>query len=293
MPDILVLLNARAGALLSGGAQVRAALHESLGDRAEIRLLRPRAMPRAIAQAAHSDFDTVVVGGGDGSVNCAAQAFAGTDKTLGVLPCGTMNLFARDLGMPQDPLAAAQCLAQTAPRLIDLGSVNGRPFHSLSGLGFFSQMARAREEARDLPGRLLRVGAAALRAFARSGRFSLSVAIDGRRREIDTYAVLVTCNRFSGADWRRRALDGGELEIHIAEDEGALARLQAAADLVSGEWRDNPGILSVPAQEIRIGSLRPRAWVSSDGELRRERTPLDYAIRRKALRVLGLWSGKR
>jgi diacylglycerol kinase family enzyme len=180
----LVLLNARAGALIdSGGAHIREQIARSLSQRAErveIRLLEPLDMPRAIAEAARGEPDTLIVGGGDGSASLAAEALAGGDKLLGVLPLGTMNLLARDLGMPADPHEAAAMLAEATPRRIDLASVNGRPFHTLSGLGFFSQMARAREETRGHPfGRLLSVGVAAFRALRRAGYFAVEVTAAG------------------------------------------------------------------------------------------------------------------
>ncbi|MGE3148737.1 MAG: diacylglycerol kinase family protein, partial [Pseudorhodoplanes sp.] len=153
-------------------------------------------------------------------------------------------------------------------------------------IGFFSQMARAREEARDLPGRLLQVGAAAIRAFMRSGRFLLDIEIDGAHRRISTYAVLVTCNRFGGQDWRRDTLDGGALEIHIAQDEHAFARLKAGADLLNGSWRENSGIESRLARRIVVRARRHRAFVSTDGERRRESLPLHYEVKPRSLTVL-------
>jgi len=187
--------------------------------------------------------------------------------------------------MPADLTEALAALAKAQRRRIDLATINGRHFHSLSGLGFFSQMARAREEARDLPSRLLRLAAAAARAFARTGHFKLEFDIDGRSRRMEAYAALVTCNRF-GRDWQRATLEGGSLEIHIAEHESALARLKTGADLISGGWRDNPGIHSYAAQRVRIDGLRPRGWIATDGELRREQMPLDFAIEPRALTVL-------
>jgi diacylglycerol kinase family enzyme len=290
MRNILVLLNARAGTMLDRGADgVRDALNDALGGRSraiDIRVLQPRDLIRAIGHIHESEHDTIIVGGGDGSVSAAAHALAGSRKTLGVLPFGTMNLLARDLRLAADPLEAIAALKNAAPRRIDLGTLNGRHFHSISGLGFFSQMARAREEHRDLPGKLLRVGAAALRALSRTGRITLRVEADGARRAIDTYALLVTANRFGGEGWTRAALDGGMLEVHIARDEGALARLKAGADLLTGAWRDNDGIESFTCTRLKISSPRRRVWVATDGELRRESVPLDYAIRARALTVL-------
>lgn len=287
MPRTLVLLNARAGTLLDRGAdQVRRDLEGLRGEQVELQLLRPRQLTRAIAAAAQGPHDTVIVGGGDGSVSCAVNALAGSDKVLGVLPLGTMNLLARDLGMPTDLGAAAAALATATPRRIDLAGLNGRAFHSLSGLGFFSQMARAREEVRGHPlGRLASVGLAALRALRRAGRFDLEISVDGRVERVDALAVLVTNNRFN-REWRRPQLDAGVLELHIAEDAGAMGLLKASADLLTGGWRDNPGIRSIVARELTISHLRRRTWAATDGELAREHVPLRYTVAPRALTVL-------
>lgn len=242
---------------------------------------------------AASDYDTIIVGGGDGSVGYAADRLAGTEKTLGVLPLGTVNLLARDIGVPANLDDAIAALEASVPRAIDLGMLNGRAFHMLSGMGFFRQMARAREETRDLSGKALRVLTAAARAFRRVGRFTLDIAIDGRRRHIDAVAVLVTVNRFSGEAWRRARLDEGTLEVHIVENTGALGKLKAGADLVTGAWRNNPGIQSLPAQRVTVYSGRSRAWISTDGELCREQMPLNYEIRPRTLTVLVPPSGEK
>jgi diacylglycerol kinase family enzyme len=290
MRRILVLLNARAGTLIDSGTEhVKAALAAALSARAErleIRLLKPRTIHAAVAEARHSDYDTIIVGGGDGSASCAVAALAGSDKTLAVLPFGTVNLLGRDLKMPPTIDAAIAALAGAQPRRIDLASVNNRMFHSLSGIGFFSQMARAREETRGHPfGRFLGFGLAALRALRRSGRFRLELEIDGQTQAVDALAVLVTNNRF-GPDWRRPRLDEGTLEVHIAEDSSALGMLKATTDLLAGTWRESPGIRSIVAREVVIRHARRRVWTATDGELTRERLPLRYAIRPQALNVL-------
>jgi len=290
MRDVSVILNARAGSLLGRDhAEIRKHVADALageGRRVTVALASGRSITDAIGRAAAGSHDTLIVGGGDGSVSYAASRLAGGDKVLGVLPLGTMNLLGRDLGMPAELPAMLDALSRAKPHRIDLAMLNGRVFHSLSGIGFFSQMARAREEARNLPGRLLQVGTAALRAFTRIGRFTLTVDVNGKRRPLDTFALLVTCNRFGGKDWRRDALDGGALEVHIARDEGALARLKAGADLISGGWRDNPGIESYVADKVVIGAARRRVSVATDGELRRETIPLRYEIKPRALTVL-------
>lgn len=293
MGDTLVLLNARAGMLIDAGAEsVRDELVQALRghcDRGDIRLVKPRHLTADIRRAAQSDYSTIVVGGGDGSVSCAVDALAGSGKTLGILPFGTLNLLARDLNMPAELHAAIAALSRAQPRRIDLARLNGRAFHSLSGLGFFSQMARAREEVRGHRlGRLFGVGLAAVRALMRSGAFTLDIHADSRSERVEALAVLVTNNRFN-PDWRRPVLDEGVLEIHIAEHAGALGKLKASANLLTGAWRnedDSDGIRSIVARDVVIARARSRAWAATDGELRREHMPLRYDVLPRALTVL-------
>jgi len=295
MDDTLVLLNARAGAVIDVGLdRVRDTLTSALKGRArrfEIRPVRPAQLREEIERAAKSSVSTLIVGGGDGSVNCAVNALAGSDKTLGVLPFGTMNLFARDLGMPADIEAAMESIGAATPRRVDLAQVNGRYFHSLSGLGFFSQMARAREEVRGHPlGRIAGVAIAAVRALRRTEPFTLDIRTEDRTEQVEALAVLVTNNQF-GPDWRRPRLDGGVLEIHIAEHDGALSKLKASANLIAGTWRnddDTDGIRSIVARHVMINRERGRTYASTDGELRREKVPLKYEIEPRALKVLSL-----
>ena len=129
----------------------------------------------------------------------AAASVTSTDKVLGVLPFGTMNLLAGRYRHASDPHAAVAALSDVAPRRIDLAEINGRPFHTLSGLGFFSQMARAREEVRGHPvGRLASVLVAGFRALTRTTSFTIDVLLDGRRERVRAFAVLVTNNRLGG-----------------------------------------------------------------------------------------------
>jgi diacylglycerol kinase family enzyme len=197
-----------------------------------------------------------------------------------------MNLFARDLGMPSDPREAVAALATVAPRRIDLAEVNGRPFHTLSGLGFFSQIAKAREETRGHPlGRFVGLMVAWFRALRRTSPFTIEIVLAGRRERVSALAVLVTNNRF-GSDWRRARLDEGILEMHIVEEQGTLTKLKASAAAVTGAWRTEQGIRSIVANELIIVNRRRHAMASTDGELVRERIPLRYRMLPRALTVL-------
>jgi diacylglycerol kinase family enzyme len=216
----------------------------------------------------------------------SAVGLAGTDIALGVLPLGTMNLLAHDIGLPRDLPGALAALGRAEPRKVDLGTLNGRAFHGVSGIGFFSQMALAREQMRDKRGRVLGWLIALGKALVRAGRMSIEIEIEGRRESIEAYAALVTVNAFDAPGLHRAHLDGGRLEVLVAEHRGALAKLKTGADVLVGAWRNNPGIHAFTAERITIHGTRRRAWVATDGEVTRETLPLRYAIAPRALTLL-------
>ena len=288
MARCLVLLNPRAGALKDlerapgpqTAAERIAEAFAAAGKQVDIRMVPPRDLDAALDAIARDDsHDEVIVGGGDGSVSRSLGRLLALRKTFGVLPLGTVNLLARDLGVPQPLEAAIAALAHAEPRRIDLASVNGRPFHSISGLGFFAQMARAREAARGNHGlgRYLGFAIAAFRAFFRSGRSRYELVIDGQARRVDDTDVLVTNNAFDDRSWLRPRLDGGEIEVVVAHAGGMRERLRLAIDVMTGGWRDNPLIEAFRAHEAVVTKLRRRrVWVATDGELSRETCPLRY-----------------
>lgn len=291
MTSCKVVLNARAGTLIDGVEGDPAELVErafaAIGYEPDTVMAEPGEMEEAIKAAFASEAEHVFVGGGDGSVNLAARCAAETDKPLGVLPLGTMNLFARDLGGPiplEDAIAAFEG-AQI--RRVDLAAVNGRVFHTLAGLGFFTQMARAREQTRGFPfGRTAGFVVALLRAFTRTGRMRLDIDMDGEHRQVRAYALLVTNNAFTPPGPHRPRLDAGLLEVDIAHDVSFLHRVGAGLDLLTGKWRENSTLETLTGRRITVASRRPKVWLALDGELLREETPLTFEIRPGVLPIL-------
>src|SRR5690606_23560315 len=109
-----VVLNARSGTLRDLDPDEVAArisdLCRAAGHDATVVAAAPDTVPAELRAAAAADIDAVIVGGGDGTVSSAANLLAGTGKALGVLPLGTMNLFARDLDLPTEWEAALAAL---------------------------------------------------------------------------------------------------------------------------------------------------------------------------------------
>ncbi|MGA0533141.1 diacylglycerol/lipid kinase family protein [Hansschlegelia sp. KR7-227] len=288
MARCLVLLNPRAGTLKDlseaaapqGPAKRVEQAFAAAGKAVDVRMAPPRDLGSVLDDLGRTDsHDEIIVGGGDGSLSRSLSKLLATKRTFGVLPFGTMNLLARDLGVPQEMGEAISALARSEPRRIDLAAINGRPFHSISGMGFFAQMARAREAARGLKGfgRYAGFSFAALRAFLRSGRSRYELVIDGAPIKVDATAVLVTNNAFADAGWRRPRLDLGEIEVIVAHAGTLRQRLKLGVDVVLGGWRENPLIESFRAKKAVVEKIRRRrVWVATDGELTRETFPITY-----------------
>ena len=96
----------------------------------------------ALAKAAASRADVVLAGGGDGTISAAAAALMGKKKALAILPAGTMNLFARSLGIPLSLDAAVEAFADGEVRAVDVASANGRPFIHQFSIGMHAKMVR-------------------------------------------------------------------------------------------------------------------------------------------------------
>lgn len=290
MQRMLVVLNADAGAVRDLGAErLRDTVHDALITHdmdVEVRVLQGEALTAGIRAAPGEGFDTVVVGAGDGTLSFAASVFAHTPTVLGVLPLGTMNMLAHDIGLPRDLPGALAALRDARPRRVDVGLINARAFHGVSGLGFFSQMAMERERLRETRGRIVGWLLALVKAAWRSGRLAIEIEIEGRRQPIHAYAVLVTVNAFDAPGWHRSRMDGGHLEVMVAEDRGTLAKLKVGADVLTQGWRDNPGIHTFTADAVTIHARRRRAWIATDGEVTREHMPLTYKVAPGALSLL-------
>jgi diacylglycerol kinase family enzyme len=151
-----VVLNSGAGSLLGQPmadvtAEVKR-LFEEAGHTADVAAATGPAIVAAIDRAVASSADVVVVGGGDGTVATAAGKLIGSAKALGILPLGTLNLYAKDLGIPLDLAEAVPLLAHGQIKPMDVGEVNGTVFLNHSVLGLYPMMVQEREEVRETRG---------------------------------------------------------------------------------------------------------------------------------------------
>ncbi|KIL98913.1 Magnetosome protein MamU [Paramagnetospirillum magnetotacticum MS-1] len=249
-----------------------------------------RELARALSAMAHDNsLDAVVVGGGDGTILTAIVAGLGRDKPLGILPLGTLNLFARDLGLPQDPVEAARILGGAIPRDIDLAEVNGLPFAIWASMGMHPWVVRRRDHMqRGGMGKGRAMALAALRAFRRFPLIDVTLNLPEGNITVSTPMLFITNNpwREEPLPLSRETLDTGQLVIHVAACSGRLSLLWLFFEALLGHWRASPRIRTYTTGEVRVTSRKRRMMVSLDGEVTVMGAPLVFRARPKALRVL-------
>ena len=231
----------------------------------------------------------VVVGGGDGTLGCAAQALVdGGGATLGILPLGTRNHLALELGIPADLGEAAKLIAGGATRCIDLGKVNGAVFVNNASIGFYPQMVRERAEI-SLPKKLAAIPAAA-RALGRMRHHRLRLTLNDAERDVVTPMLFVGNNRYTleaGHLGERAALDDGVLSIYAIASRRRLALIGFALRMLAGRTdRDRDFATIGDAVELVVAGRSHDIDIALDGEVKRMTMPLRFAVEPGALRVI-------
>ena len=288
-----VVVNARAGTVLEAGAEAFAARLEAAfaahGCGVDVHLVPPREIDDALSLAIEDRHALPVLAGGDGTINGALPVLIQADRPIGILPMGTVNVLGRDLGLFGTLEQQVAALCRGEPVEMDVGRVNDRLFHSLSGMGFFSLMAREREQARRrFPfSRAAAFGIAATRSILFTRPVMLDITVGNDHRIVEADAVLVTVNCFEGADWRRPRLDEGVFEVHVLNAGGLYSRSKAALSVVSGRWRDSHNLASFTGDAVTLTRRdKRRGHITFDGEVERKAGPLSYGLLPKALRVI-------
>jgi len=233
----------------------------------------------------------IVAGGGDGTVSTVAGALVDTGIVFGVLPLGTLNHFARDLGVPLELADAVAVLAQGEPGRVDVGEVNGRIFVNNSGLGLYPDIVRARERQQKRLGRgkWLAFVWAALSALRRYPFLVVALVVDGREVLRKTPFVFIGNNeyRMEGfAIGERSGLEDGRLSLYVAQRPGRWRLLQLALRALTGKLRQARDFDAVVATDIVVQSKKKRLRVATDGEVTVMTPPLHYRVRHASLIVM-------
>jgi diacylglycerol kinase family enzyme len=289
-----LVLNRNAGTLRSGDpeaiAEELAGVFRAHGHEVRLDLLDGREAVAAVTRICEEkDCDVVVVGGGDGTISAAAAAAAKSGHTLGILPLGTMNLFARSLHIPLRPAEAAEALATAEKVDVDIGEVNGRYFTHHVTLGLHPRMIRMREKI-DYASRLGKLWASTQAwwmVVRHPPRLDVSVTADGETFRRRTAAVLISNNPLGEghlpyADDPRQ----GRLGIYIAKSRRWQDLTQLAAQMILGDIARNSLLERRQAREVGIAVAGQTVRASVDGEIVSLETPLTCTLHHGGLSVL-------
>ena len=292
---VSVLLNASAGAAARAGDDEHPALGEvqdafaaaglnvaiAVGSGDTLTALARRAVARGVR--------VVVAGGGDGTIGSVAAAVANTDATLGILPLGTLNHFAKDLGIPPGVPEAVRVIAVGHTARVDVGEVNGRVFINNSSLGLYPSVVYQREKRRAQGrGKWIAFALAVARVWRLYRRVRVIVHTETVSRIVRTPFVFVGNNEYQLEGVRlgaRARVDAGQLHVAMAPGmtRGEIVRVLGSALL--GRLADVDHLDTLLTDTVTIGARRRHLPVALDGEVTLVETPLNYRIRRGALRV--------
>lgn len=222
---------------------------------------------RLAREAIGLGFDAVLAAGGDGTVNEAAQPLVGTDVALGVVPVGTANMLARQLGFPLDVAEAARALGRSVPQRIDVGLAGDRYFLLWAGIGFDAEVARHLEPNVK---RTLGVPAIVVASFWTGLWFEgarTELTIDDLHLDRRTLlTVVANAGLYALMELSDDAqLDDGLLDVVIFEGSGPLTKLKHFVNLLLRRHRDAEGIEFHRARRVQIAPRRPMP-VQLDGE---------------------------
>lgn len=241
-------------------------------------------------EAARGPYKIVIAAGGDGTVNSVAAAVIDSDKSLGVLPLGTLNHFARDLGIPPDLQAAARTIVAGHTIEVDVAEVNHRIFLNNSSLGLYPVIVREREKHQRLgfkkwPAFIW----ATIQALRRNPFLDVRLRVNGELLDRTTPFVFIGNNEYAMDLFNigmRERLDRGELSIYITHGTSRLKLIGLALRAVVGRLRHDKDFLALRSDEVKIQTGRKRVRVAFDGEIEVMEAPLQYRVRRRALRVI-------
>ena len=270
----------------------RAAL-ASCGEAVSIAVSEKRGHVRELTQdALRAGSRFVMVWGGDGTVNEAGSVLMGTAVPLAIIPAGSGNGLARELGVPLQPDAAIAAALRATPRAIDAGELNGRPFFNIAGVGFDAHIASRFDRARRRGlVTYVRVSARELLTYrSMTYRIDCGCGAGEPSAAFSQKALLVTiANSRQFGNGARIApfarIDDGRLDLVMYEESSRFATLFALPRLFMGGIERVRGMTMRQIDRARIESDVPMA-VHVDGEPAEGGTSLEIRVLPKALNVI-------
>ena len=257
----------------------------------DVREMAPDELADAIGKEVKAGATRVLVSGGDGTIATAASALLRSETELAILPGGTLNHFATDLGIPTVAAEAIEVASAGSVRNADVGMVNGRLFLNTSSVGAYVHFVHVREYLEPRFGYRIASAIAAFRILFQLRLLAVEVEIDGKRRIYRTPVVFIGVGeRELRLPSLGKRISGGQRGLHVMVVNGRSAgrvlalALNAVACGVKTAAR-SPALDSFMVDACTI-TVRQSSTIAVDGELVRLGTPLTYKLERDAIRVV-------
>jgi diacylglycerol kinase family enzyme len=243
----------------------------------------------AALRAVEAGCDTLVAGGGDGTINAVASILVGGEIPLGVLPLGTLNHFAKDLGIPIELEAAAQIVLDGPVCRVDVGEVNGRVFLNNSSLGVYPTIVRLRERYQASGfGKWIAALWASLTVLRRHPFMGVRIVLEQQAMVRRTPFVLVGNNEYRMVGLEagsRDSLVQGRLAVYLVNADRRIGLLRLALQILFKGVEQVKELDLLAVENAAIETRRRHLQVALDGEVVPLQSPLEYRIRPLALRV--------
>jgi YegS/Rv2252/BmrU family lipid kinase len=264
-----VAVIAHAGKSFGGGLpELRRELkRQGIDDPLWIEVSKSRFAPKQVKRALGKGCDLLFVWGGDGTVQRSVDAAAGSDAALAVLPAGTANLFATNLGIPQDIAEAVSIGLRGERRKLDVGRFNGERFAVMAGAGFDASMIREADgKLKDRLGRVAYVwtGSKNLRAKP----FRAKIEVDGAPWYEGAASCILVGNvgrLFGGVEvFEDASPDDGRIEVGVVNAEGVTDWVRTLARTAAGHAERSPLVQATSATKIKV-KLNRKVLYEIDG----------------------------
>lgn len=229
-----------------------------LGNKAEFITLATKVgdQKAAIERALKVGIKHIWVGGGDGSIRAAAALLVNTEAVLSILPLGTGNALAHELGIPIDVEQAIEFhLNEAVIRKIDVGTINGDPFVNVATLGFTTKiMEQVQESNKSMFGRLVYVPSV-VKAYSSCHPFHLKVETDEKVFIGRALQFVAASTRLHGGPFpvsKDAAIDDGKLSIYVLEDKSKSSLMRYCVALAMGRQTQLPEVWNVETAHAKV-----------------------------------------
>jgi YegS/Rv2252/BmrU family lipid kinase len=273
----------------SSGAKLPEAERTALQDAATaaglevIRLTKDVNITETIRDRMRRGLRLFVAAGGDGTINHVMQPLVHADgATLGVIPVGTYNHFAKDLGIPLPWREALEVVLTGTTRQIDAARVNDRFFVNNVSMGLYPELVAKREErGRDYPRWKARLWAA-YTTLQKFPHVTFTLETEHHEEVIRTQVLMISNNTYDlsrmGIEAPRNTLSEGRLSIYWLPHISRLALMKFGAHYLAGRVRTAPGFRSFRTSRMKLQSRKRAVHLGIDGEVMTMPTPIVITI---------------